>query len=116
MAKGLRDLSHENRSERLNRFSNERRLHRGDLILAYNMFQGRVDTPLEEFFEAPSELNLPKHNFHLRHHRFHRARRGATVSLRLPPRWNKFTLEVVTAPTLDTFKHMLDDRLTFSFP
>ncbi len=113
MVKGLRDLSYENRLRRLNLFSIERRLLRGDLILAYNVFQGRLDVPLEEFFEAPTER---RHDFQLRHRRFHRARRGAAFSVRLPPKWNALPLEVVTAPTLDLFKRMMDDRWALLFP
>ncbi len=76
---------------------------------AYNMFQGRLDMPLEEFFEAPSERNLRRHDFQLRHRRFHRARRGAAFSVRLAPKWNALPLEVVTATTL------LDDRWVYLF-
>ncbi len=72
--------------------------------------------PFEEVFEAPSERNLRRHDFQLRHRRFHRAWRGAAFSVRLPPKWNAPLLEVVTAPTLDLFKRMLDDRWTYIFP
>ncbi len=80
------------------------------------MFQGGLDVPLEEFFEAPTERNLRRHDFQLRHRRFHRARRGAAFSVRLPPKWNALPLEVVTAPTLDLFKRMMDDRWALLFP
>ncbi len=63
MVKGLRDLSYEDRLRRLNLFSVERRLLRGDPILAHNMFQGRLDMLLEEFFEAPPGRILRRHNF-----------------------------------------------------
>ncbi len=116
MVKGLGDLSYEDRLRRLNLLSIERRLLRGDLILAYNMFQGRLDVPVEEFFEAQTERNLHRHDFQLRHRRFHRERRGAAFSVRLPPKWNTLPLEVVTAPTLDLFKRMLDDRWALLFP
>ncbi len=66
MVKSPRDLSYDDRLRRLNLFAIERRLLRGDLILAYNMFQGRLDMPLDEFFEAPSERNLRRHDFQLR--------------------------------------------------
>ncbi len=74
------------------------------------MFQGQFDMPLEEFIRAPPERNLRTHDFQLRHRRFPRARRGAAFTVRLPWRWNKISLEAVTAITLDTFKSMLDDR------
>ncbi len=98
MEKGLGYLSYEDRLGRLILFSIERRLIRDDLILAYNMFQGRL-----EFFEAPSERNLRRHDFQLRHRHFRRARRGAAFSVRQPPKWNALSLEVVTTPTRDSF-------------
>ncbi len=79
------------------------------------MFQGRLDKPLEEFFEVPSERYLRRHDFQLHHRCFHRARREATFSVRLPPKWNGLPLEVVTAPTLDLFKRILDDRWAYLF-
>ncbi len=48
MVRGLKDLTYDDRLRKLNLFSIERRLFRGDLILVYNMFQGRLDMLLEE--------------------------------------------------------------------
>ncbi len=45
MVKGVRELSYEDRLRRLNIISFERRRLRGDLILAYNIFHGRLDLP-----------------------------------------------------------------------
>ncbi len=92
------------------------RLLRGDLIMAYNMFQGRLNVRLEDFFKAPSGRDLRRRDFQLRHRRFNRARRGAAFSVKLPRSWNALSLEVVTAPTLVTFKCMLDDRWASLFP
>ncbi len=86
MMKGLKDLSEGDRLRRLNIFSIERRPLRADLILAYDIFQDRLNIPLEEFFEAPSERNLRRHDFRLHHRRLHRARRGVAFSVRLHPR------------------------------
>ncbi len=49
MVKGMRELTYEERLRRLNTFSLERHRLRGDLILAYNMFHGRLDLPAAEF-------------------------------------------------------------------
>ncbi len=53
MVKGKRELQYEHR-----------RL-RGDLILAYNIFNGRLDFPQAEFFDVPSERDLRGHDFKL---------------------------------------------------
>ncbi len=55
MVKGMRELPYEDRLRRLNIFSLERRRLRGDLILAYNTFHGRLELPQVELFEAPAE-------------------------------------------------------------
>ncbi len=48
MVKGMRELPYEDRIHRLNIFSLERRRLRGNLILAYNIFYGRLDLPRAE--------------------------------------------------------------------
>ncbi len=58
MIKGIRDLSHKERLRRQNLFSLEQRHLRGDLILFYNTFHGRLDFLQAEFFDDPSERNL----------------------------------------------------------
>ncbi len=70
MVKGMRELPYEDKLRRLHIFSLERRWLCGDLILAYNTFHGRLDSPWAEFFEAPSERDLRGHDFKLRHHNF----------------------------------------------
>ncbi len=58
MVKGMRELPYEERFHRLIIFSLERRRLRGDLILAYNIFHGRLGLPQAEFIEAPAERDL----------------------------------------------------------
>ncbi len=50
--KGMRELPYEDRLPRLNIVSLERRRLRGDLILAYNTFHGRLHLPQAEFFRC----------------------------------------------------------------
>ncbi len=59
MVNGMRELPYAERLRRLNLYSFERRRLRGDLILAYNIFQ----TPRRKriFFEVPAERNLRGH-------------------------------------------------------
>ncbi len=104
MVKGMRELPYEDRLRPLNIFSLERRRLRGDLILAYNVFHGRLDLPQAEIFEAPAERDLRGHDFKLRHRSFRLLRRNAAFSVRLPISWNKLPMEIVNSPTLDTLK------------
>ncbi len=84
MDKCVRELPYEERLRRLNIFSLERRWLRGDLILVYNIFHGRLDFPRAEFFEVPSERALRGHDFKLRHRSFRLLRRKVAFSVRLP--------------------------------
>ncbi len=45
MVKGMRELPYEERLRRLNHFYLERRRLGGGLILAYNIFHGRLNFP-----------------------------------------------------------------------
>ncbi len=66
MVKGMRELPYEERLRRLNLFSSlERRRLRGDLILAYNIFHGRLDVPQAEFFEANRNFQFNSIQFNL---------------------------------------------------
>ncbi len=116
MVKSLMGFSYEDRLRRLNLFTIEMRLLRADLILAYNLVKGRLNVPVDEIFEAPAERNLQRHHFQLRHRRFRLARRKAAFSVRLPKHWNKLPLEVVTAPSVEAFKRLLDSNGASIFP
>ncbi len=70
MVKGMRELPYEDRLRGLNIFSLERRRLHGDLILAHNIFHGRLDLPQAESFEALAERYLRGHDFKLRHRSF----------------------------------------------
>ncbi len=112
MVKGMRELPYEERLRRLNLFSFERRRLRGDLILAYNIFHGRLDFPHAEFFEAPAERNLRGHDFKIRHRSFRLLRKKAAYSVRLPGLWNSLPSHIVNAPSLGAFKPSLYHSLT----
>ncbi len=58
MVNGMRELAYEDRLRRLNIFPLKRRRLRGDLILVFNIFHGRLDLPQAEFFEAPSKRDF----------------------------------------------------------
>ncbi len=54
----MRELPYEDRFRRLNIFSIERHRLRGGLILAYNIFHGRLDLLQAEFFEVLAERDF----------------------------------------------------------
>ncbi len=80
MVKGMRVLPYEDRLCRQDIFSLERRRHRGDLILAYDICHGRLDLPRAEFFEAPSERDLRGKDFKLCRHSLRLLERKAAFS------------------------------------
>ncbi len=110
MVKSLRGLLYADRLRRLNFFTIERRLLRKDLILAYNLLQGRLNVPLDETFEESAERNLRRHDCQLHHGGFLLGRRKAAFSVRLPKHGNKLPLEVVTAPFVEAFKRFMDSN------
>ncbi len=116
MLKGMRELPYEEQFRRLNLFSLERRRLRGDLILAYNIFHGRLDFPQAEFLEAPAEGNLRGHSFKIRHRSFRLLRRKEAYTVRLPGLWNSLPEHIVNAPSLGTFKRLLDVAWPSLFP
>ncbi len=111
-----RGLSYEDPLRRLNPFTFERRLLRGDLNLAYTLSQGRLNVPLDDIFEALAERDPRRHDFQLRHRRFRLARRKAAFAVRLPKHRNKLPLEVVVAPSVKAFQRLLGSNWASIFP
>ncbi len=116
MVEGMRKLPYEQRLRRLNLFSLERRRLRGDLILAYNIFHGRLNVPQAEFIEAPAERNLRGYNFKIRHRCFRSLRRKAAYSVRPPGSWNSLPNHIVNASSLGAFKRSLNVAWPSLFP
>ncbi len=116
IVKDMRELPYEDRLRRLNIFSLERRRLRGDLILDYNIFHGRLDLPRTGCFEAPPERNLRERDYKLRHRSFRLLRRKTAFSARFPISWDKLPMAMVNAPTLDTFKRLPDLAWSSLFP
>ncbi len=70
----------------------------------------------DEFSEAPAKRNLRRHGFQLGHCRFRLARRRVTFSVPMSKQWNKPTLEVVIAPSVNAFKRDFKTSAFSHFP
>ncbi len=116
MGKGCRDLSYEERREKLNLFSLARRRLRGDLILAYNLSNGSFNLRMEEFFTQPLCSSLRGHILKLHHRRFRLNRRKAAFAVRIVEPWNKLPAFVIGSPTVDVLKSGLDACWTKWYP
>ncbi len=116
MVKGMRELPYKERLRRPILFPFQRRRLHGDIILAYNIYHGRLDFPQAEIFEAPAEWNLRVYDFKIRHRIFRLLRRKATYSVSLPGPWNSLPDHIVNAPSLGAFNRSLDVAWPSLFP
>ncbi len=81
---------------------------RADLVLVYNILYGRVNLPIDEFFETPANPNLRGPRFNLRHRLPHLTCHKFTFPFRIVETWNKFSIVVVDAASKEIFKFRLD--------
>ncbi len=58
----------------------QRHIRRATLIMAYHLFHGDLNLPVEEFFDAPAVSHLREHKFKVRQPRFQLARRQAALT------------------------------------
>ena len=106
---GLRGLNAEERRKKLGLMSLAERRERGDLIEVYKILKGltRIDpTEFWEVREARNGARLVKEmaaNGRKQRHDF--------FSYRVIQKWNLLPTDLKTAPSLDSFKNRLDERI-----
>uniref|UniRef100_A0A1E1VZH4 RNA-directed DNA polymerase from mobile element jockey-like n=1 Tax=Pectinophora gossypiella TaxID=13191 RepID=A0A1E1VZH4_PECGO len=109
MVSSLRDKTYEERLSLLNLTTLEQRRKRGDLIETYKILHDHYDVQqLKDIFKLSKNVNLrghslklykplcasnPKHNF---------------LPNRVVDSWNKLPESIVSAPSVNSFKHRLD--------
>ncbi len=93
--KGLWQFSYERQLEILGLPSLVLLQLRADLVLVYNILNGRVNLRIDEFFETSANPNLRGHRFKLRHQLSYSVRRKFAFPVRIVEPWNKFPPEVV---------------------
>ncbi len=72
------------------------------------ILHGKVNPPIDEFFETPANPNLRGHRFKLRHQLSHLARRKFAFPVRIVEPWHKLPPEVVASASEESFERRLD--------
>ena len=116
MVPGLKRLPYTERLKRLDLFSLQRRRLRGDLILAFNIARGKVNLPADMFLHGSLRAGLRRDGHRLQQQFSRTQRRQKAFSARVVDPWNRLPLEVVAAPTVETFKIRLDAVWHQTFP
>jgi hypothetical protein len=108
MISGFARFDYTERLRRLNLFSLERRRERGDLILTYNIFKSNIDIQPSIFFEMSNFAATRGHDLKLFKPRARTRRRAMCYSQRIVTNWNKLLPEIIAAPSVSTFKRLID--------
>ena len=109
MVYGLKKLNSETRREKLGLMTLEQRRDRGDLIEVFKMLKGLTRINPNQFWEVREARGGPRLvkemavNGRKQRHNF--------FSYRVIQKWNLLPAEIKLAPSLDSFKNRLDERI-----
>ncbi|KAK6178413.1 hypothetical protein SNE40_013205 [Patella caerulea] len=103
---GLKDLSYEERLEKLKLPSMAFRRARGDVIEAYKYTHGLYKT--DQIFELDTDKTRRGHSYKLKKRHCKTATRSNFFSYRVVNEWNSLPEDVVSAPSLNAFKSRID--------
>ena len=106
---GLKELSYEERLERLKLFSLEERRLRGDLIQAFKLLTGKENVDHEIFFNH-STTNLRGHSLKLSKSQCNKLCRRRFFSQRVIDVWNSLSEFMVSAPSTNIFKNRVNNN------
>ena len=106
---GLKDLSYEERLERLKLFSLEERRLRGDLIQTFKLLTGKENVDYEILFNR-STNHLRGNSFKLSKSQCNILCRRRFFSQRVIDIWNSLSEFIVSAPSTNTFKKRIDNN------
>jgi hypothetical protein len=106
---GFKDVSYEQRLEKLKIPSMTYRRVRGDLIETYKYTHGYYRN--ENVFTLDTEKNTRGHQFKLKKPRCRTSQRQHFFSQRVIDRWNNLPAEIAEAPTMNSFKNRLDTAM-----
>ncbi|CAH8623495.1 unnamed protein product [Schistosoma bovis] len=108
LVKGLSRLPYDERLKRLNLFPLSYRRTRGDLILAFRIFNYDLGVNMSYLFAPSSTNNLRGHSKKVHKPRSNKLKVGSRFSHRVVNHWNALPEQVVSAPSVNTFKEKLD--------
>ncbi len=101
---GMRHLPYEERPQRLDLHSLQRRRLPVDLNTAFKIFKGFLDIDPNLFFLPPARRCLRGHPYKVLQGASRLRRRGSAFSVRVVKYWNKLPVSVVTAPSAKILK------------
>jgi len=106
---GMRGLNAEERRRKLGLMTLEERRERGDMIEVYKMLKGLTRINPSEFWEVREARGGARLVKELAANG--RRQRKNFFSYRVIQQWNLLPPEVKTAPSIDTFKNRLDEKI-----
>lgn len=109
MVHGLKGLNSEERRKKLGLMTLAERRERGDLIEVYKILKGITKIKPEEFWEVREARNGARLVKELATHG--KRQRQNFFSYRVIQKWNLLPVDLKTAPSLESFKNRLDDRI-----
>ena len=109
MVYGLKKLNSEERRKKLELMTLEQRRDRGDMIEVFKMLKGLTRINPNQFWEVREARGGPRLVKEMAVNG--RKQRHGFFSYRVIQKWNLLPGEIKMAPSLDSFKNRLDDRL-----
>eukprot|EP00794_Sanderia_malayensis_P016292 gene16292-17930_t len=107
MVPDLKNLEYEDRLKAMDLQSLYYRRDRGDMIECYKMTHGQYD--IKQILKLDEDKTRRGHKFKLKVSACNKEVRHHFFTLRVVTKWNSLPEEVVTAPSLDSFKNRLDN-------
>ena len=109
MVYGLKKLNSEERRKKLDLLTLEQRRDRGDMIEVFKMLKGLTRINPNQFWEVREARGGPRLVKEMAVNG--RKQRHGFFSYRVIQKWNLLPGEIKMAPSLESFKNRLDDRL-----
>jgi len=107
LVNGLYDLTYEERLKSLKLPSMKYRFKRGDMIMVFKILHDK-DNCMNSFFEINSDSVTRGHNLKLKKPLVVTSARKHFFSMRVINDWNDLPMDIVNAPSIETFKAKLD--------